>query len=152
MHRGPLDQDLSHPTPLGGDPRRTRVENARETALDYVELIAELVASEGEARVTALARRLGVSHVTVNRTLKRLDRDGLVTVEPYRPVRLTEAGVRLSEQSRRRHVVVLAFLRSLGVPPVVARADAEGIEHHVSAETLAAFERHLARQDPPEDG
>jgi DtxR family manganese transport transcriptional regulator len=143
MRSGPTSPDQPHPEPLGGDPRRTRREHAAELGHDYVELIAELQSSDGEARVTALARRLGVSHVSVNRALKRLQRDGLVVVEPYRPVRLTEAGYSLSQQSRHRHVVVLAFLRSLGVPPEIASADAEGIEHHVSAETLRAFERLL---------
>jgi Mn-dependent DtxR family transcriptional regulator len=31
------------------------------------------------------------------------------------------------------------------VPVAVAQADAEGLEHHVSEETLAAFVKHLAR-------
>jgi DtxR family manganese transport transcriptional regulator len=145
---GHCSPNAESPDPFHGDTRRTRRENDQELAHDYVELIAELIAHDGEARVTALARRLGVSHVTVNRALKRLERDGLVLVEAYRPVRLTESGTRLAERSRRRHVVVLELLRSLGVPPDIARADAEGIEHHVSSETLEAFERHLAKARP----
>jgi DtxR family manganese transport transcriptional regulator len=35
------------------------------------------------------------------------------------------------------------LLRALGVSEPVAHADAEGIEHHVSRETLAAFERYV---------
>ncbi|MBN8638294.1 MAG: transcriptional regulator MntR, partial [Anaerolineae bacterium] len=46
-----------------------------------------------------------------------------------------------------RHRVVTDLLEALGVPAAIARADAEGIEHHVSAETLAAFERFLRRRD-----
>jgi DtxR family transcriptional regulator, manganese transport regulator len=42
---------------------------------------------------------------------------------------------------------VIAFLEALGVSPSVARADAEGIEHHVSTETLLAFERFLAKTE-----
>ncbi len=42
--------------------RRTRNEHAQETAQDYVELIAELIAEAGEARAIDLARRLGVTH------------------------------------------------------------------------------------------
>jgi DtxR family manganese transport transcriptional regulator len=38
---------------------------------------------------------------------------------------------------------VVAFLRSLGIPERVAEMDAEGIEHHVSADTLAAFKMAL---------
>ena len=131
---------------------RTREENAQETAQDYAEMIAELIATTGEARVTDLARRLGVTHVTVNRTLRRLQRDGLVTTRPYRSIFLTAAGQKLSEDSRHRHEIVAAFLCSLGVPADIADADAEGMEHHVSQETLHAFTPHLkpcrGRRDP----
>lgn len=128
---------------LGGSLRRTRQEHAQETAQDYVELIAELIASSGEARVTDIARRMGVTHVTVNRTLQRLQRGGLVKVLPYQPILLTVKGQKLSEESRKRHQIVVEFLRSLGVPEAIAQADAEGMEHHVSAETLTAFSRQL---------
>jgi len=106
-------------------------------------MIAELIATTGEARVIDLARRLGVTHVTVSRTIQRLQRDGLVAAQPYRSIFLTEAGRKLAEESRRRHEIVYKFLRSFGIPETVAQSDAEGIEHHVSKETLSAFQRHL---------
>jgi DtxR family manganese transport transcriptional regulator len=130
---------------LQGNPRRTRQEHSQEIALDYVELIAELIATTGAARVTNLARRLGVTHVTVNRTLQRLQRGGLVNAQPYRSILLTEAGRKLSEESRRRHEIVVEVLKSLGVPDAVAHLDAEGMEHHVSRKTLSAFVKHLER-------
>jgi DtxR family manganese transport transcriptional regulator len=133
-------------TPLARNPTRTRQEHSEETAQDYVEIIAELIETTGEARVIDLARRLGVTHVTVSRTLQRLRREGLVTSLPYRSIFLTAAGKRLSEESRHRHEVVVEFLQSLGVPAAVAHSDAEGIEHHVSRETLDAFEKHLRRR------
>ena len=123
--------------------RRTRRKHARETAEDYVEAIADLSATHGEARVVDLARRLGVSHVTVNRTVARLRRNGLVTSQPYRAIFLTPAGRRLAGEARRRHETVVRFLQSLGVPGEVAVMDAEGIEHHVSPETLAAMVRWI---------
>lgn len=124
----------------------TRQAHASELAEDYVETIAELIATSGEARVVEIARRLGVSHVTVVRAVARLQRDGLVTAKPYRAIFLTDAGRNLAEKSRERHRIVLGFLLAIGVPPAVAQADAEGIEHHVSPKTLAAFER-LVRSD-----
>ena len=108
-----------------------------------MEAIADLAATEGEARAVELARWLGVSHVTVNRTVARLQRNGYVSTQPYRASVLTTRGARLAEESRRRHEMVPAFLRSLGIPERVAQKDAEGIEHHVSPETLAAFQQHL---------
>lgn len=117
--------------------------HARATAIaeDYVEAIADLIDAGGEARVTDVAKCLGVTHVTVVRTIARLQRDGLVTARPYRSIFLTEGGVALARRVRERHEVVLAFLDALGVSPEAAKADAEGIEHHVGPETLAAMER-----------
>lgn len=119
---------------------RTRKAHASELAEDYVEIVADLIATTGEARVVDIAQRLGVSHVTVVRTLARLQKLGLVTTRPYRSIFLTGEGARLAEASRRRHEIVLNFLLSLGVPSAIAHTDAEGIEHHVSPQTLAAFE------------
>ena len=125
--------------------RRSRKDRATEIAQDYVEAIADLSVSLGEARVVDLARRLGVTHVTVNRTLIRLQQAGYVNTKPYRAIFLTEAGHKLAEECKQRHETVVAFLRSLGISERTAEMDAEGIEHHVSPETLAAFERGLKK-------
>jgi DtxR family manganese transport transcriptional regulator len=126
--------------------RRSRRDRAAEVAQDYVEAIADLSAALGEARVVDLARRLGVTHVTVNRTLSRLQQAGYVNTKPYRSIFLTEAGHRLATECKRRHETVVAFLRSLGISEKSSEMDAEGIEHHVSPETLAAFERRLKKR------
>lgn len=128
--------------------QRVRDAHASEIVEDYVELIADLSETDGAARSVDLARRLGVTPATVNATLKRLERDGYVTSAPYRAVFLTEKGQRLAAQCRARHVIVRDFLIALGVDPVTADADAEGIEHHVSPQTLAAFERVIAKKTP----
>lgn len=127
--------------------RRSRHDRAGEIAQDYVEAIADLSASLGEARVVDLARRLGVTHVTVNRTLARLQQAGYVNTKPYRAIFLTNSGQKLAEESKKRHETVAAFLRSLGISRKAAEMDAEGIEHHVSPETLAAFERRLKKRN-----
>ena len=124
--------------------RRTREAHARELAEDYLEEIAALVEETGEARVTDLARRLGVTHVTVNRTIARLREAGFVESQPYRAIFLTESGRKIAEESKARHEVVVNFLCAVGVPEAVAHRDAEGIEHHVSPETLAAFAKVIA--------
>jgi len=125
--------------------QRTREDHSLETAEDYVELIARLIEEKGAARGVDLAERLGVSPVTVGKTIKRLVREGFVKAEPYRNVFLTDKGRRLAESSRERHSIVLDFLVALGVPEKSAEADAEGIEHHVSKHTLDAMRRYLKR-------
>ncbi|MBX3118126.1 MAG: manganese-binding transcriptional regulator MntR [Fimbriimonadaceae bacterium] len=119
--------------------QRTREDHSTEIAEDYCELIDSLIQETGEARAVDLADRLGISHVTVSKSIQRLKREGLVVSEPYRSIFLTDKGKALADSSRERHKLVLAFLTALGVPADVAEADTEGIEHHVSAETLAAM-------------
>ena len=125
--------------------RRTRA--AQRTALveDYVELIADLIEDGGEARQVDIASRLGVSQPTVAKMLRRLIAEGLVVQKPYRGIFLSETGTRVAHESRGRHQIVVSFLRSIGVGVDTARIDAEGIEHHVSEETLEAFRRCLLR-------
>lgn len=144
------ERERSEPDKPSGSPlrsrgerfRRTRADHRDEISEDYVEAIAELIAERGEARVRDLSEMMGVSHVTVSRTVTRLVSAGLVVTEPYRPIELTDAGRRLAEECERRHEVVLEFLLKLGVPRNQAELDAEGIEHHVSEKTIDAMRRY----------
>jgi DtxR family manganese transport transcriptional regulator len=115
---------------------RIRRDHSLEIAEDYVELISDLIETNGEARLVDLASQLGVSRPTVNSTIARLQREGYVESKPYRSIFLTDKGREIAEWSRERHRIVLDFLLALGVGPGIAEADAEGMEHHVSAETL----------------
>jgi len=125
--------------------RFSKTRSAQSGALleDYVELIADLLTTGGEARPTDVARRLGVSHATAIKTISRLKREGLASGLPYRGVFLTQEGQRLAARVRTRHRLVVDTLLALGVPAESAEADAEGIEHHVSEATLKAFAQFL---------
>lgn len=116
--------------------RRTRRDHSTETAEDYVEAIDDTISELGRCRVVDLADRFGVSHVTVTKIIKRLQRDGFVETEPYGPITLSHRGKRLADASRQRHETVYRFLLAIGVSQRTAAVDSEGIEHHVSAETL----------------
>lgn len=120
---------------------RIRQAHQTETTEDYVELIADLIAAKGEARSVDLAKRFGVSHATVSKMITRLKDEGYVDAQPYRSLFLTDKGQSLAESCKRRHEIVLEFLLKLGVPEDIAALDSEGIEHHISAETLAIFEK-----------
>ena len=123
--------------------QRTRQDHSKENAEDYVELIDVLISETGRARAVDLADRLGVSQVTVTKTVQRLHREGLVIARPYKSVTLTDEGRRVASLAKERHELVLAFLIRVGVNPETAEVDAEGIEHHVSAETLEAMKKSL---------
>lgn len=122
---------------------RIRRAHQSEVAEDYVEMIAELIAETGEARSVDLAARFGVTSPTVNATIQRLQREGLVESRPYRSIFLTDAGRDLASACKARHQLVASFLQALGVEAQQADADAEGMEHHISEETLAVFAKFL---------
>ena len=125
---------------------RIRRAHQSEVAEDYVEMIAELIEETGEARAVDLAARFGVTSPTVNATIQRLQREGLVESKPYRSIFLTQVGTQLAKESRDKHKVVRDFLIAIGVNYEVAEQDAEGVEHHVSEETLLKFKEFLKRQ------
>ena len=125
-----------------------RARQARETEIveDYVELIADLIDEQGEARSVDVAKRLGVTGATVNKMIARLKQMNFVNTEPYRSVFLTDAGRKMAEASRARHHTVVALLRAVGVDEATAWADAEGMEHRCSPETLTAFAEFVKKQ------
>lgn len=125
---------------------RQREADRSATAEDYVELIADLLREEGEARAVDLAHRMGVSQATVTATVGRLQRDGLVETKPYRGLFLTEAGQQMARTAKARHDLVVRFLIAVGLDPETAEEDAEGLEHHASEKALTAFAQFLARQ------
>jgi DtxR family manganese transport transcriptional regulator len=123
-----------------------KARTARSAALleDYVELIDDLLTVDGEARATDVAKRLGVTHPTALKSIARLKREGLAMARPYRGIFLTEAGRELADRVRARHRLMVKLLLAVGVPAEAAEADAEGMEHHASEETLKAIARFLA--------
>jgi DtxR family manganese transport transcriptional regulator len=123
---------------------RTRRDHASETAEDYVEAIASIEATGTECRLKDLSAHFGVSHVTASKILARLSREGLVETKPYSPVRLSEQGLAMAKVARQRHQLVLDFLIALGVTAGTAQIDAEGIEHHVSDETIRCIKKFLS--------
>jgi DtxR family manganese transport transcriptional regulator len=114
-------------------------------AEDYVEAVQDVIQSKDECRVQDLARHFNVSHVTVSRTVGRLQKDGLLKTAPYKPITLSAKGKKLATRVKKRHDLVLKFLIKLGVDSKTAAIDSEGIEHHVSEPTLAAMKRFLKR-------
>jgi len=137
------------PEPEARRHERVRRQHSNELAQDYVEAIQELSRDGGTARVTDLQRIFGVSHVSVIRALRRFEERGLLARPRGAGIRLTRDGARMAEESASRHILVVRFLRLLGVSGPQAEADAEGIEHHLSRETLDALKSFVARGELP---
>ncbi len=107
---------------------------------DYLERIAALIKSKGYARVVDIAAELKISQASVTTMVQRLDADGLVKYEKYRGLVLTPAGEEVAARIAHRHELLTDFLRLFEIPEEVIFRDVEGMEHHLSAETVAALE------------
>jgi DtxR family manganese transport transcriptional regulator len=121
--------------------KATRNNRLNEVTEDYTELIDSLVESQSEARVCDIARELGVSHVSVLKTLKRLTRDGYL--KDSSRIELTEKGKQTGQFARRKHQILKEFLLKLGVPESIVDIDVEGIEHYISQTTLEAIHAYV---------
>lgn len=126
--------------------KNVRKAHDSEIAEDYVEVIHDLIQNRGEARAVDIAKRLGVTHVTVTKTIGRLQKQGFVSTQPYRSIFLTDLGLQMARLCRERHEIVYNFLKRLGIPEDIALIDAEGIEHHVSKETLKIFKEFSVKK------
>jgi len=142
-----MPQNNTPPDAAQQSERFTQARAAQAVAVleDYAEMIGDLIEEMGEARITDIAARMGVTHPTATKAVARLKREGLAVSRPYRGVFLTDEGGALANRVRARHRTVVDFLIAVGVPEESAELDAEGMEHHVSAITLAAFEAFLAK-------
>ena len=121
--------------------KKVRDAHKTENTEDYLEIIAELLNSNGEARIVDIANKLGIAQATANKTIQRLQNQGFVKKEPYRSIFLTLKGQQVASISKKRHIIVLTFLKNLGLDAKTAEADAEGIEHHVSDKTLKKMDQ-----------
>ena len=121
--------------------KKVRDAHKTENTEDYLEIIADLLNTKGEARIVDIASKLDIAQATANKTVQRLQNQGYVKKEPYRSIFLTLKGQEVASVSKKRHIIVLTFLKNLGLDARTAEADAEGIEHHVSDKTLRKMER-----------
>ena len=114
----------------------SKKQNSNEILEDYVEAIEEISKDKKDVKNIDLSKHFGVSNATVNKNIKRLIKAKLVTSEKYRSVHLTTNGRKLALDSNARHEIVFKFLRKIGVPKKIAEEDSEGMEHHISLQTL----------------
>ena len=121
--------------------KKVRDAHKTENTEDYLEIIADLLNTKGEARIVDIANKLDIAQATANKTIQRLQNQGFVKKEPYRSIFLTLKGQEVASVSKKRHLIVLTFLKNLGLDARTAEADAEGIEHHVSDKTLKKMEQ-----------
>lgn len=117
---------------------------ATESMEDYLEAIADIVATQGFVRVSDVAERLDIRRASVSLMIKRLGQLGYLNHVPYRGFTLTAQGEKLAARIKERHETLTEFFELLGLPPGAMQRDVEGIEHHVSGDTLRLFRRFIS--------
>ncbi len=103
---------------------------------DYLEQIHNLIEAKGYARAVEIAGNLGVSQASVSAMLRRLDAEGFVVHERYRGLVLTAKGRQLACEIIERHDILTRLLRRFGIDEETIYRDVEGMEHHISPQTL----------------
>jgi Mn-dependent DtxR family transcriptional regulator len=110
-----------------------------QSAEDYLERIHELIEEKGYARVVDIASSLDVKQASVTSMVQKLSELGYINYEKYRGLILTDKGREVARRIQRRHETLSRFFSLLGLDPRTQQADIEGIEHHLSPETLACL-------------
>lgn len=99
---------------------------------DYIEQIYNLIDSKGYARVSDIAENLEVHPSSVTKMVQKLDKDNYLDYEKYRGFVLTDKGKKVGERLVFRHDLLEDFLEIIGVEEENIYNDVEGIEHHLS--------------------
>jgi len=103
---------------------------------DYLEQIHNLIETKGYARVVDIAQNLSISQASVTNMIQKLDAEGYLIYERYRGVVLTEEGRKIGQEIARRHEVLTRLLSTFGRDAETVHEDVEGMEHHISRQTL----------------
>lgn len=121
-----------------------------QSAEDYLERIDELIEEKGYARVVDIASSLKVKQASVTSMVQKLGEAGYLKYEKYRGLILTDKGREVARRIRNRHETLSRFFSLFDLDPESQRQDIEGIEHHLSPDTveILADLAHFFEQHP----
>jgi Mn-dependent DtxR family transcriptional regulator len=117
---------------------------------DYLENIYKLIEQKGYARVSDIAEALEVHPSSVTKMVQKLDQNKYLVYEKYRGLVLTSKGKRIGKRLVDRHHLLEQFLRLIGVSEEQIYHDVEGIEHHLSWDSITCIENlvHYLEKNP----
>lgn len=107
---------------------------------DYLENIYKLINQKGYARISDIAEALEVHPSSVTKMVQKLDRRKYLVYEKYRGLVLTPKGQKMGKRLVDRHQLLEEFLRIIGVSEELIYDDVEGIEHHLSWDSITCIE------------
>ena len=117
-------------------PKPAKPSKPSQSAEDYLERIHELIEAKGSAHVADIAQSLKVGQPSVTSMVQKLADKGYLRYEKYRSITLTDAGRAVALRIRDRHIVLANFFTLFGLDDETQARDIEGIEHHLSPDTL----------------
>jgi Mn-dependent DtxR family transcriptional regulator len=103
---------------------------------DYIEQIYILIEDKGYARVSDIAESLSVHPSSVTKMVQKLDKDDYLVYEKYRGLILTPKGKKIGKRLVFRHELLEQLLKIIGVKDENIYGDVEGIEHHLSWDSI----------------
>lgn len=106
---------------------------------DYLEKIYKLIDEKGYARVSDIAEGLEVHPSSVTKMIQKLDKDNYLVYEKYRGLVLTSKGQKMGKRLVDRHQLLEEFLTLIGVDEQYIYQDVEGIEHHLSRDSITSI-------------
>ena len=107
-----------------------------QSAEDYLERIHELIEQKGYARVVDIASSLDVKQASVTSMVQKLAEAGYLNYEKYRGLILTKQGLAVACKIQKRHETLSRFFSLFGLDAATQKTDIEGIEHHLSPDTV----------------
>lgn len=108
---------------------------------DYLETIYKINLEQGYVRISDIANALEISKPSVTQMMQRLEKDGCVIYEAYKPIQLSKKGEKIGKKIAERHAVLAEFLTILKIPKEIQEEDIHGIEHHLNPKTLKALKK-----------
>lgn len=123
---------------------------ATPTMEDYLECIYKLIEQKGYARTSDIAEVLQVHPSSATKMIQKLDKDQYLIYEKYRGLVLTPNGRKIGKRLLKRHQLLEELLRMIGVDEKNIYNDVEGIEHHLSWDSVTCIEALVAffQRDP----
>jgi DtxR family Mn-dependent transcriptional regulator len=134
--------------------RHNQQETFSEAIEDFLKAIYLLQQDQDRVQTTALAEALNITPPSTTEMAKKLAKANLIIHEPYRGVRLTEAGERVALEIVRNHRLLELFLvRALGYTWDEVHDEAERLEHVISERMAQRIAEYLGnpRYDPHGD-
>ena len=107
---------------------------------DYLERIYRLIDEKGYARVSDIAEGLEVHPSSVTKMIQKLDKASYLIYDKYRGLVLTNKGKKMGKRLVERHHLLESFLQVIGVQEENIYRDVEGIEHHLSWDSITCIE------------